>query len=199
MTLHEAAFAHLVSTLLQEIKQAPAPRSPFLIGIDGRCASGKSTFAELLSKQLSCPVVHMDNFFLRPFMRTPERLAEPGGNVDRERFYAEVLHPLRAGHPCTYRPYDCHKQALTEEISLPASPLYIIEGTYCLHPTLFDAYDLSVFLTVSYEEQCRRIARRNGDAGLAVFQNKWIPLEEAYFEALDIRNQCRFCFETEQI
>ena len=33
----------------------------------------------------------MDDFFLRPEQRRPERFAEPGGNVDRERFAAEVL------------------------------------------------------------------------------------------------------------
>lgn len=199
MTPYETEFAAIVSILLGEIKQAPSPRKPFLIGIDGRCASGKSTLAEILAARLACPVVHMDQFFLRPSMRTPERLAEPGGNVDRERFSEEVLHPLRDGLPCIYRPYDCHKQALTDAISLPASPVYIIEGTYCLHPALFDAYDLTVFLTVSYEEQCHRISLRNGEAGLTVFKNKWIPLEEAYFEAWDIRNRCHFSFETDHM
>lgn len=199
MTPHEAAFSPIVSILLSEIKQAPSSRKPFLIAIDGRCASGKSTLAEILSARLSCPVVHMDQFFLRPSMRTPNRLAEPGGNVDRERFWEEVLHPLREGLPCIYRPYDCHKQTLTDAISLPASPIYIIEGTYCMHPALFDAYDLTAFLTVSYEEQCHRISLRNGEAGLTVFKNKWIPLEEAYFEALDIQNHCRFSFKTDHM
>ena len=49
----------------------------------------------------------MDDFFLRPEQRTPERYAEPGGNVDRERFLAEVLIPLRAGETVQYRRFDC--------------------------------------------------------------------------------------------
>ena len=68
-----------------------------------------------------------------------------------------------------------------------------------MHPALFDAYDLTAFLTVSYEEQCHRISLRNGEAGLTVFKNKWIPLEEAYFEALDIQNHCRFSFKTDHM
>lgn len=37
-------------------------RSPFLIAIDGRCAAGKTTFAEKLSSIMECSVIHMDHF-----------------------------------------------------------------------------------------------------------------------------------------
>lgn len=82
-------------------------RSPFLIAIDGRCAAGKTTFAEKLSSIMECSVIHMDHFFLRPEQRTKERLAQAGGNVDRERFMEEVLKPLKAGKAFTYRSFDC--------------------------------------------------------------------------------------------
>ena len=49
----------------------------------------------------------MDDFFLRPEQRTPERFSEPGGNVDRERFLSEVLLPLRQGEAVDYRRFDC--------------------------------------------------------------------------------------------
>ena len=32
----------------------------------------------------------MDDYFLQPYQRTEERLAEPGGNVDYERFKEEI-------------------------------------------------------------------------------------------------------------
>ena len=48
--------------------------------------SGKSVLGQLLSEVYSCNLFHMDDFFLRPEQRTAERLAEAGGNVDRERF-----------------------------------------------------------------------------------------------------------------
>ena len=65
------------------------PKRPFVIAIDGRAASGKSTLAEQLSTLLEADVIHMDDFFLQPYQRTPERLAEIGGNVDYERFAKE--------------------------------------------------------------------------------------------------------------
>ena len=56
------------------------------VAIDGPCASGKTVFAASLHERFGGNVLHMDDFFLRPEQRTPERFAEPGGNVDRERY-----------------------------------------------------------------------------------------------------------------
>ena len=38
------------------------PQKPYILAIDGRCASGKTTLANELSQSLSCNVVHMDDF-----------------------------------------------------------------------------------------------------------------------------------------
>ena len=66
-----------------------------VIAIEGGSASGKTTLGALLETLYDCTVFHMDDFFLRPEQRTPERYAEVGGNIDRERFLEEVLIPLR--------------------------------------------------------------------------------------------------------
>ena len=71
-----------------------ASNRPLVVAIDGRCAAGKSSFAQKLQEETGCNVVSMDHFFLPPERRTPERLAEPGGNVDWERCLEEVLRPL---------------------------------------------------------------------------------------------------------
>ena len=98
--------------LLRRIRALAAAQPRVLVAIDGRCAAGKTTLAASLQAQLACNVFHMDDFFLRPEQRTPERLRQPGGNVDFERFLTEVLRPLRDGAPVTYRPYDCRTQQL---------------------------------------------------------------------------------------
>lgn len=59
--------------------------------IEGGSASGKTTLSEILTAIYGCTVFHMDDFFLQPQQRTPERYAEAGGNIDRERFLTEVL------------------------------------------------------------------------------------------------------------
>ncbi len=167
---------------------------PVLLAIDGRCGSGKTTLAKVLGEKSGAAVVHMDDFFLRLEQRTPARLAEPGGNVDRERVLEEVLLPLREKRPVVYRPYDAHRPAMLEPVRLEPSPLTIIEGSYSCHPDLWDFYDLRVFIDVPPEEQLRRIAARSGPEKLAAFQARWIPLEEAYFQAFSPEKHCDFYF-----
>ena len=60
-------------------------RTPLIIAIDGPCGSGKTTLASHLARELDAQTVHLDDFYLQPFQRTPQRLAQPGGNLDRER------------------------------------------------------------------------------------------------------------------
>ena len=167
--------------LLRRIRALAAAQPRVLVAIDGRCAAGKTTLAASLQAQLACNVFHMDDFFLRPEQRTPERLRQPGGNVDFERFLTEVLRPLRDGAPVTYRPYDCRTQQLCAPVHAEARPVNLIEGSYSCHPALWDLYDLHVFLSVGPEEQHRRIAARNGEKMLPMFTNVWIPMEETYF------------------
>lgn len=161
-----------------------------LVAIDGRCAAGKSTLAAGLRERLGCPVVHMDHFFLRPEQRTAERYAEPGGNLDRERFMEEVLRPLRRGGPVAYRPFDCRSQRLTKPVQIPEAPVVVVEGSYSCHPELAGYYDLKIFLSVSPEEQLRRILARDGAEAAGVFRARWIPLEERYFAAFNIAERC---------
>lgn len=174
-------------------------RERVIVAVDGRCASGKTTLATALSEALGCPVIHMDHFFLRPHMRTPERLAQPGGNVDKERFSEEVMPFLKAGLPFSYAPFDCHRGSLGDPLAVPAHRVYIVEGTYCLCPELWEDYDLRICLTVDPEIQLSRIEARNGAAMKEIFKNRWIPLEEAYFKAFDIQARCDLCFDTSRL
>ena len=167
-----------------------------IVAIDGRCASGKTTLSKRLEEALDATVFHMDDYFLRPEQRTPERLDTPGGNVDYERFTDEILRPLIVGEEqIVYRPYDCSCQALAEPILVKPKRIVIIEGAYACHPTLREHYDLKIFITVSGEEQMRRIVARNGAQRAEVFRDRWIPLEEAYFAACQTENCCDLGFD----
>lgn len=172
------------------IDQLLAAGKPVVMAIEGGSASGKSTLAALLAEVYGAAVFHMDDFFLRPEQRTPERFAEPGGNVDRERFRAEVLDKLPTGEAVTYRPFDCSVMSLGAPVTVQPAALTVIEGAYCMHPGLRGIYNLSVFLTIDPQEQRERIARRNGPVMLARFENEWIPMEQRYFAHFDIPAAC---------
>ena len=162
-----------------------------LLAIDGSCTSGNTTLAAELQSEYPCQVIAMDDFFLRPSQRTPERMAQVGGNVDYERFQEEVLSPLLCGHPACYRPYCCRTGALLEPVTVEPRGLIVIEGSYSHHPYFRPACErlqaLRVFVRVEPGEQLRRIRLR--DPGmLQAFETCWIPLEKKYFEAYDIQS-----------
>lgn len=165
-----------------------------IIAIDGRCASGKTTLAELLKTELDCNVFHMDDFFLRQEQRTEQRLTEPGGNVDRERFSEEVLAPLLRREDFSYRKYSCRLGDFSETVNVQNRRINIIEGAYSCHPDLRNCYDMKIFLSTDYNKQLERIRARNGSSQM--FEEKWIPLEEKYFEAFDIPSCCDMLIET---
>lgn len=152
-----------------------------LIAIDGNCTAGKTTLASFLEKEYDCNVFHMDDFFLRPEQRTAERYAQPGGNVDYERFREEVLLPLNSGEAFSYRPFSCKTFTLSESVQVMPKQLNIVEGTYCLHPYFGDAYDLKLFLSVDPELQRQRVYQRPQHVRERFFTN-WIPMEKRYFD-----------------
>ena len=172
------------------IEQLRRGRERILVAIDGRCGSGKTTLAAVLSERYGYPVVHMDDFFLRPEQRTAERLATPGGNVDRERFLEEVLLPFKSGKPVFFRPFSCRTMTLCDPQLLRESPVTLVEGSYACHPELREYYDLRIFLDIDPTAQMERITRRNGPEKAEEFRTRWIPLEELYFSAMDVAACC---------
>lgn len=177
--------------LLCRIDKALAEKAqPIFLAIDGGSAAGKSTLALFLQRFYSCTVFHMDDYFLQPNQRTNERLAEPGGNVDRERFLQEVLLPLHQGKEATVRAYDCQLGQLMPPTQILPGRLNIIEGAYSMHPLLQSNYDLSVFLEIAPELQHLRILRREKMPMQQQFFDQWIPMENAYFSAFRIPAQC---------
>ena len=174
--------------LFIKVENLMQKKSFVCMAIDGGAASGKTTLANILSERYGAPIIHMDDFFLRPEQRTPERFAEAGGNFDRERFLREVVPYIRNNQTFSYQIFDCSAMSLGGYREIPQSPLIIIEGSYSHHPAFSDAFDLRVFLFVPEEERRKRILFRNGEKS-EMFFTRWIPLENRYFEAFSIREK----------
>ena len=173
--------------LFERIDSLLNERERVVVALEGGSASGKSTLAEMLSDIYDCNLFHMDDFFLRPEQRTPERLSEIGGNIDRERFAAEILLPLERNKAVCFRRFDCGTQTLGEPIEIEPKCLTVVEGAYSMHPYFSRYYDLSVFLDIAPDLQRKRIEARNTPSFAKRFFEEWIPLEQRYFEGADVK------------
>ena len=161
-----------------------------ILALDGMSCSGKTTWAGELAERFSGSVVHMDDFFLPRDRFTKDLEALPGGNMDRDRFRESVLTPLAAGGDFAYAPFSCDQQSLLPDRVAVSGRLVVVEGAYALLPDWGNYYDLALFLQVSMEEQQGRLLLRNGARGMVPFLTRWIPREETYFAACDVRARC---------
>lgn len=182
-------------TVQEVVKKHIEKNTLAIIAIDGRSASGKTTFAKEIASIYDATLFHMDDYFLPPQRKTKERLSEPGGNVDYERFEKEVLQQLQRTTLTTQK-FNCQTNTLEEKNEIELSSIIIVEGAYSLHPNLANYYGLKLFFDIDPITQKERILARNGEKMLARFVNEWIPLEEAYIKQTNLTNRVDFIHKT---
>ncbi|MDE7264064.1 MAG: hypothetical protein K2N64_05340 [Anaeroplasmataceae bacterium] len=169
--------------LVEQLKNLSTEKKSFVIAIDGMAASGKTTLANALSKELDANVIHIDDFFLPISKRT----SQIGGNIDFKRIKKEILESVSSD--IVYHPFDCTTQTLKDSISLSCKKILIIEGTYSLFPSLGRYYDFSIFKKIEIEEQNQRLYKRDFSKYLQ-FINLWLPLEQSYFLEYEVEKGC---------
>jgi len=169
------------------------------VAIDGPAGSGKSSLGKFLNDNFICNVFHMDDFFLPPEKKTEIRLAEVGGNVDYERFKEEIIGNVMSGNNFTFNVYDCHTLSFFETGKVFQKRLNIVEGVYSMHPSYINIYDYKIFLNVNKNKQKQRILDRSNEKKLERFEKVWLPMENRYFEATDLKNKCDVVFDTSEL
>jgi len=174
--------------LFQKIEEALRETKPFILAIDGPAGAGKSTLAKEIRCRYGGELIHMDDFFLPASLRSKNRLQEAGGNIHYERFEEEVLKGLKGNSGFSYQKFSCRTGSFTESCKLPPAAFYVIEGSYSLHPRFGAYYSLSVFLEVGSETQRERLINRSPEKW-PDFRDRWIPMEQRYFESFQIREK----------
>lgn len=181
-----AKFQRLIE-VFRRIDALLAQKPSVLVAIDGRCGSGKSSLAALIASVYGAMVLHMDDFFQTEAQKAAGE--EPAvANIDGARLRS-ALAPLKEGIPFEIRPYDCLTGEFLPPRRLSPARVRVVEGSYCLHPSIALDYDLKVFMTVDAETQRARIAVRNSTL-YDRFVAEWIPNEEAYFRAFRVAESC---------
>ena len=172
-------------TAAEAIRQAAGnkPAGRILVTVDGPCASGKTTLAAELAERFGAAVAHTDDFVIPHAQKTAERLAVPGGNCDAERLVKEIAAPWKGSGPVIFRRYDCRRDCLLPEETLPDCRILILEGSYCNLPAIREYADVRIFLDAPWETRLARLRERESEKSLQMFFDRWIPLENAYFRA----------------
>lgn len=155
---------------------------PFVVALDGRSGSGKSTIAEKLATSLPAVIFEGDDFFAGGTELRgdgPDERAKACIDWRRQR---PVLEALRAGRPSLYFAFDWDAfdgrlEARTRAIE-PCS-VVVFEGTYTARPELGDLIDLRALVRVPDETRLARLQRREGHIG--PWERQWHEAEDWYF------------------
>ena len=83
-----------------------------------------------------------------------------------------------------------------ESINVGHTDVAIIEGSYCCQESLFDFYDVHIFVDVNKNVQQQRLCEREGEAKLKGFNDRWIPMEERYFATTELKYKCEIYYKT---
>lgn len=179
----------MVKILSDTINELIHQKDRIIIAIEGGCTSGKTTLASKLSEIYDANVIHMDDFFLPFEMRTEERMKEIGGNIDYDRFNAEVAEKIIKNETFSYGIFDCSSGKIKKTVTVEPKRLNIVEGVYSMHPLFDKIYTLKAFLMISKDEQITRLKARNPEK-FQRFINEWIPKENEYFSHFRIKEKC---------
>lgn len=171
--------------LAQQIIKLPSKHHQKLIAIDGGGGSGKTTFSEILQKEIAGSfIIEIDDFYKPSQLRVPVAPTEIiNPNMDWDRFKKLVLEAVANSQPISYQLYDKSAGTLSGEvISVPPDATIILEGVWALQEAFVNFYDYRIWLEAPAVTRLQRGLLRDGEGMRQVWEKEWIPIDENYRE-----------------
>lgn len=191
----------LLQYLASAILEKPED-SPVLVGIDGVDASGKTTLAEELVKELGGsdrPIIRasIDGF------HNPKNIRYNRGEDSPEGYYfdsfnhraiAEVLlDPLSSGelqYKTAVFDYRIDSEVVLPVQNATKDSILIMEGVFLFRPELARYWDIKIFVDVDFKITVRRAVRRATEREyigteqeiLDKYERRYIPGQQLYLE-----------------
>ncbi len=140
------SLVEAIDTLIEEYNVSA-------VCLDGMTGAGMDRLADAIATRYGAPIIHMRDFILPEGERAEGWEHTPAGDIDFNRFREEIADPWMGKAPLVYTIVDPVTGEPIERRALPDARLYIIEGTYCLHPYIPDFFDLRIFMKCSPGER----------------------------------------------
>lgn len=156
---------------------------PFLIGIDGRPCSGKSTLADKLTEILNAEALFLDDFFI-PEEYWPKNI-KPG--FPFPYFYYDVLlqsiKNLAQGKSAQYHPYDWAAKQPAKLRTVNPPKIIIVEGVSVLSEELAPLLNRRIFVVSNISTEFAAISEREKQQGLSNWKNLYLPSVDIYMKS----------------
>jgi hypothetical protein len=190
-TPSELRLPHDVRGLADRLRAAP-PRCGHtrVLALDGRSGTGKTARAHALASLLGdgdapAPVVPMDDLY-----------AGWDGLADAvPLLVTQVLAPIAAGHPATYRPWDWHRAARGATVTVAPAAVLLVEGCGSGARAAAPYLSLLCWLEADVATRKARGLARDGEA-FAPYWEHWAAQEDALFGAERTRERADVVLDT---
>lgn len=148
-------------------------KEPFIVGITGGSASGKTYFLNSLLKNFSekeISLISQDNYYkarhLVPLDCNEIENFDLPESIDFD-LYAQHIKTLCEGEPITFEEYTFDSLATPKLLRVEPAPILVVEGIFVFHdPIISKMLDLKVFIdAVEHIKIRRRIIRDNNERG----------------------------------
>ncbi len=160
MTQHQPTIQSFAS-LAERIRARVPAEGHLVVAVDGRGASGKTTFSTRLAASLNAPLVHTDDVaWHHSFFDWWPLLTE------------RVLEPFRAGHAINWTPEAWTSRGRTGRIVVPAAPVLVVEGVSASRRELMNLIDVAIWMDVDPNLAEQRGLERDGPENRA-FWFEW--------------------------
>jgi len=180
----------IFDTILKVIFSSKQSDNPFIIGITGIDASGKTQFTDGLSKFLSgkeypVQVIRIDDFHNPTSIRyagenEAENYFNKSFNIDQ--IIDELLVPARenGSRSIELSVLDLDTDSFRNKRSFSVSPdtIVLLEGVFLFREELSPYIDYYVYLDISFEECLKRGLERGGEKER--YHTKYIPAQKKY-------------------
>lgn len=155
------------SDLAEKIRRL---KTPTILAIDGRSASGKTTFAKRISGALNAPLVHTDDVaWHHSFFDWWPLMLE------------QIIVPFRAGRTIDWTPEAWTAQGREGSIMVPQSSILILEGVSATRLELSQQIDLPIWVETDLQIAEIRGLERDGPDGRD-FWFEWQASERPFLE-----------------
>ena len=184
--------------ILTEIDRRKSRDRPFVVGITGIDAAGKTLFTEALENHLITKNRHVQVISLDDF-HNPRQVRYNRENQAENYFHRSfniksivetLLIPIRRDNKYSIKlnllDLNTDKYENRKQYSFQQDTIVIIEGVFLFRKELSPYIDYRVFLDISFEECERRAIARNipvcSDDVLRKYDEKYLPAQEQYLK-----------------
>ncbi|MFT4525021.1 MAG: uridine kinase [Bacteroidia bacterium] len=145
-------------------------RHPYVVGIAGGSASGKTSFLKKLQKNLgveSLAIVSQDNYYLPKEEQSIDENGEVNfdlpTSIDKQKFFGDVV-ALVSGRSIEIDEYSFNNpDHEPTKLTIESAPLVVVEGLFVFHyPHIRELLDLRVYIDVREEIKLNRRIKRDG-------------------------------------